>query len=119
MHAAKLSLPVKLNTEVFDNGPAWRRYAVEQLMTMQKVATELNMDGCLHLWPDKSLKGKQAFLEAMRADFKKARPGYRETPHEKVQRRATEAAAYKTFAHWLSHWHTRISEWPTPNTKKR
>ncbi len=119
LHAASLKPPVNLNTEVFDNGPSWRKYAIDQLRSMQKVATELNMEGCLHLWPDKNLRSKQAFLAARRAGLKKTHPDYRETPHEKIQRRAAEEAAYKDFAHWLSHWHTRISEWPTPRSKTK
>jgi len=30
----------------------------------------------------------------------------------KQQRLASDEAAYKPFANWLSHWHQRISEWP-------
>ena len=55
-HATELG--VSLRTEVFANGASWRRYAVEQLMTMQRVAGELDIEEHLHLWPDKSLKSK-------------------------------------------------------------
>lgn len=112
-HAASLEVPVKLQTEVFDNEPSWRRYAVEQLLTVQKVAGELKMEDHLHLWPDKSLRTSAAFMEARQSAFEAANPGLRETAYEKEQRRAADQTAYEEFAQWLSHWHTRISEWPT------
>ena len=112
-HAAGLEAPVKLQTEVFDNGPSWRQYAVEQLMSVEKIAGELGMEDNLHLWPDKSLKTREAFMEARQSLFEAANPGLQETGYEKEQRRAADQAAYEGFAKWLSHWHTRISEWPT------
>lgn len=111
-HAAGLKPPVKLRTEVFDNGSAWRRYAVAQLMSMQRVARELGMEGRLHLWPDKALRSRGAFLEARADAFRQARPRYRETAFEKQQRLVADEKSYNEFAQWLSHWHQRISEWP-------
>ena len=58
-HAAGLKPPVKLQTEVFDDGSSWRRYSVEQLMTVEKVAGELGMEEHLHLWPDKNLENER------------------------------------------------------------
>jgi DNA repair photolyase len=109
-HGAELG--VQLRTEVFDNGPSWRRYAVEQLMTMQKVAQELGMEQHLHLWPDKALRSKSRFLETRETLFAAKNTGVVETAFEKAQRRERDQAAYDQFAQWLSHWHGRISEWP-------
>jgi DNA repair photolyase len=109
-HAAELG--VSLRTEVFANGASRRRYAVEQLMAMQRVATDLRMEEHLHLWPDKALRSKGAFLETRETVFATNNPGLVETGHEKEQRRAANEAAYEGFAQWLSHWHERISEWP-------
>ena len=111
-YASGLKPPIQLRTEVFDNGPAWRRYAVDQLMTMQGVAQELGMERRLHLWPDKALISRGAFLKARTDAFRQARPGYRETAFEKEQCMAADEAAYEPFSQWLSHWHQRISEWP-------
>ncbi len=116
-HAAKLG--VTLRKDVFATDTAWRRYAVEQLMTVQRLTNELGMIGQLHLWPDKILRTKSAFFDARRLQFGDGKPGYRETAHERVQRRAADQAAYEEFARWLSHWHTRISEWPTQKRKTR
>jgi DNA repair photolyase len=111
-HAAGLQPPVILKTEVFDNGPSWRRYAVDQLMTLQRVASELGMEDCLHLWPDKSLKSKGPFLKARQDAFHRARADRHETAFEHEQRRAADEAAYHRFVQWLAQWHERISEWP-------
>jgi DNA repair photolyase len=106
-------LGVTLRTEVFDDGPAWRQYAVEQLMTVERVAGELDLGGCLHLWPDKCLTSHTSFMEARQALFDAANPGLHETGYERDQRLAADEKAFKEFSGWLSHWHTRISEWPT------
>ena len=110
IHAAELG--VSLHTECFANGASWRRYAVEQLMTMQRVAGELGMEEHLHLWPDKALKSKSRFLETRETVFATNNLGRVETANEKERRRAANEAAYEGFAQWLSHWHERISEWP-------
>jgi DNA repair photolyase len=115
-HAAELG--VSLRTEVFANGASWRRYAVEQLMTMQRVAGELGMADQLHLWPDKALISLGAFMETRRSIYQECRPGFRQTSHEKQTRSEGDKAAYEEFLQWLSDWHNRISEWPTKKTKR-
>lgn len=109
-HAAELG--VELQTAVFDNPTAWRRYAINQLAIVQRIAGELGMLGQLHLWPDKSFKSKNAFLKDRHFKFRKNHPGHRETPQEKQQRREADEAAYATFDHWVSHWHNLTSKWP-------
>ena len=105
-------LEVDLRTDVSDNGSAWRNYAVEQMRTVQRIATELGMLEHLHLWPDKTLRSPSAFMKARKAAFRQAHPGGRETSHEKKRRREQDEAAYIQFIAWLDHWHQRKSEWP-------
>ena len=109
-HARELGVSVK--TDVFDDGTAWRNYAVEQLMTVQRIATELGMAEHLHLWPDKKLKAKAPFFEARREAYLKANPTVQETRHQKQLRRQADQTAYGNFLQWLAHWHNRVSEWP-------
>jgi len=109
-HAKKLGVSVK--TDVFDNGATWRHYAIEQLRTVQRIATELGLEGCLHLWPDKKLIAKAVFLKAKDEAFRKANPKLHENSHQKLERRKKDNADYEFFLQWLSHWHKRISEWP-------
>ena len=106
------NLKIDLRTDVFDNGSAWRSYAVEQLMTVQGIATELGMAEHLHLWPDKSLRSPEPFMRARQAAFRQAHPGGRETTHQRKMRREQDEAAYTQFMAWLDHWHQRKSEWP-------
>ncbi len=105
-------LEVDLRTDVFKNGSAWRNYAVEQMMTMQRIAKELGMLEHLHLWPDKTLRSPSEFMKARKAAFRQAHPGGRETSHETKRRREQDEAAYIQFIAWLDHWHQRKSEWP-------
>jgi hypothetical protein len=109
-HASSLDL--KLNTEVFDGGPNWRKYAIHQLMTVQGLARELGIEERLHLWPDKFLKAKGPFLEARDAEFSRVNSAGWETPFEREQRKRSDEVAFEIFSPWLNHWHERISEWP-------
>jgi len=109
-HAKIMKVTVK--TDVFDDGALWRRYAIDQLKTVQKIATELGLEGCLHLWPDKSLRSKGVFLKARDEAFRKANPQSQETSYQKKQRKKQDYGDYVVFLRWLSHWHERISEWP-------
>jgi DNA repair photolyase len=49
------ALGVRLNTQVFASPAAWRRYAIESLLTVQSLARKLGLADRLHSWPDKSL----------------------------------------------------------------
>ena len=106
------SLNVKLNTAVFDGGPNWRKYAVEQLMTVQRLACELGIEDRLHLWPDKSLKAKGPFLDARNSEFLRIYPSALETSFQREQRRRNDEVQFTDFSLWLDYWHQRISEWP-------
>ena len=81
------SLGVTLDLSHFANDDAWRKYAIDQLRLVERVAGEVGVAHCLHLWPDKDLPSKSA-LQAM------------DDPTE--------------FVAWLFKWWTRISEWPEP-----
>jgi DNA repair photolyase len=111
-HAKELGMEAKMKPEVFADPASWRRYAIDQLMTVQKVATELGMEDQLHLWPDQSLKSKGAFLRARALLRANSTSGRRRTAHEKQRRSEEDEAAYAEFEKWLAHWHSRISEWP-------
>ena len=91
-HAEQLG--VQINTDVFASPAAWRRYAMDQLRTVEQVAATVGLRGRLHLWPDPSLGSKAAVAEM------------------------SDPVGHKA---WLSHWWARISEWPrtvvTPGKK--
>ena len=81
---------VSLNSSVFATRESWQDYAVESLRTVERLATELDLSNCLHLWPDKSL-GSSAVVKSISS---------------------TLSIAPESFSRWLeSHW-SRISAWP-------
>lgn len=79
------ALGVQLKTDVFASKEAWRRYAIDQLETVEKVAVRTGLAERLHLWPDPSL-GTKAALASVR-----------------------DPAGHQA---WLDRWWGRISEWP-------
>lgn len=84
-HAA--SLGQTLRTEVFATPPAWRSYAVDQLLQFSRLCEQLNLQDRMHLWPDASLGSRNAL-----AQFK--------------------AEGFDDYLPWLqSHWN-KISAWP-------
>ena len=110
-HAAKIK--VQVDTSVFDEGgPKWRNYAVNQLMLVQKLATELGLDDRLHLWPDADLRSPAKFSEARLEASGGPNVKEWETKHQKAERLKTDEVAFKPYLAWLDHWHRRISEWP-------
>jgi DNA repair photolyase len=76
---------VALKTEVFDTPESWRAYAIESLLTVEKLANELGLGDRLHLWPDSSLGSKKALA----------------TMENSIH-----------FSAWLNRCWSRISEWP-------
>lgn len=110
------SLGRELNTQVFDDGHRWRAYAIDQLMTVQRLAQELGVHDHLHLWPDKSLKSKSTFLEIRKQAFDAANP--HATTHEQNLAKEADLHAYEQFEQWINAWHSRISEWPVAPTKE-
>lgn len=78
-------LGVNLNTSVFATRDSWEAYALSSLKTVERLADELGVSDRLHLWPDKSLGTKSRVA------------------------RMPDSSAHEA---WLSHWWSRISEWP-------
>ena len=106
-HAASLNPPVKVKTEVFATQDAWRKYALESLLLVQRVATELKLIDHLHLWPDKNLKTRQHFLRIRMEQ----RTGL--TPHQRQLTRQQDLKNYdEKYLPWLETWWNRVSEWP-------
>jgi DNA repair photolyase len=87
-------LGISLRTEVFQNRETWKDYALESLVTVQRVAKEVGLEKRLHLWPDKNL-GSDWVVNSLE---EKRREKYRA---------------------WLQSWWTRVSEWPTPQAMKK
>jgi DNA repair photolyase len=85
-----VSLGVKLSTTVFATRESWQDYAVNSLHTVERLAAELGIADCLHLWPDKSLGSRAA-----------------------VKRISTNLQVEpESFQQWLTSRWNRISEWP-------
>ncbi len=113
-HAKNLGVTVR--TDVFAGPAAWRRYAVAQLSAVQRIADELGLGDCLHLWPDKSLRSPEHFSRTLKALHRQKHASHQETRHEKSLRRHRDKEAYHHFLAWLNHWHHRCSEWPEPSS---
>ena len=108
-HAANLNPPVKLNTEVFATPESWRRYALDSLLLVQRLATEMGLLHCLHLWPDKALDSKVQFLELR----EHGRRNLGLTSHQQKLKRAEDESYYdEKYLPWLKKWWSRTSEWP-------
>ena len=117
-HARKLD--EKVDPAVFDgSGPKWRNYAVNQLRSAQKLATELGLLDRLHLWPDKALRARQKFAET-RVEFSAEKDRKRtENRHQRLERRKADENAFEPYITWLDYWHQRVSEWPGPRRNRR
>jgi len=104
-HAKKIG--VKVNTQVLATKNDSRRYAVESLLMVQKLATEMNLINRLHLWPDSKLATKSQFLHIRRSQ----RVGL--TKHQMQLAKEQDEKDYNEEYHpWLDGWWNRISEWP-------
>ncbi|HRJ72033.1 MAG TPA: radical SAM protein [Terrimicrobiaceae bacterium] len=107
-HAATLG--VKLNTDVFDGGVKWRRYAIGQLAAVERIAGEIGMGDKLHLWPDKTLASESRFLEVRQSAFAEKHPNAEAFQIKAA--RTQDKVEYETFKAWIDAKHSRISEWP-------
>jgi DNA repair photolyase len=85
IEAQASSLGIKLQTEVFESRQNWQKYAVSALQTVERLAEEIGISDCLHLWPDKSL-GSMALANSMPSP--------------------------KNHMKWLRKYWNRVSEWP-------
>lgn len=77
---------VNVEVSVFANDDSLNTYRVRQLKQVEKIAGEVGLERCLHLWPDKDLAATEA-LQAL-----------------------DDPTAH---LHWLASWWTRVSKWPT------
>lgn len=82
-HAQKLG--VNLRTEVFETTASWSEYALQSLHSVEKIATDLDLLGRLHLWPDAKLGSTM------------------------VQQQVPNPEQH---TEWLQKWWSRVSEWP-------
>jgi hypothetical protein len=83
---------------------------------VQRLAEELGMGHCLHLWLDKQLASKSYFLKIR----KQTRDRQSLTGYEELRSQAQDIEIYeKTFHPWLEGWWSRISEWPGANSNRR
>ena len=101
-----------LNTEVYRDPNKWRRYAINQLMAMQRVAHQVGLGDRLHLWPDPTLGAHGPFIEVRRAAYLAARLNAPESAAEKQRRSDEDTRAFLRFRGWLDAAWNRISEWP-------
>jgi hypothetical protein len=100
---------IEMKTEVFVDKGSWYRYALEQLLQVQRLAIELEMQDCLHLWPDQELKNKVQFM-GMRKNIWDS-PDLSEA--QRIDRGKQDRVYYDTlYLPWLESWWSRISEWP-------
>ena len=76
-----------INLAPFATPDTWRTYSVDQLKLVERIASEVGLGHCLHLWPDKELPSRE-YLQSL------------DDP--------------TGFVHWLHKCWTRISEWPEP-----
>lgn len=79
------ALGFTLNLTPFETPDAWRLYSWEQFQLVEKIAADVGLSNCLHLWPDKDMPTKK-YLQSL--------------------------ADPTGFVEWITKWWTRISEWP-------
>ncbi len=101
----------KLNTSVFRTGEDWRRYALSQLVLVQKIAEEEGVADHLHLWPDKALLSENGY-SLMREQEQRNSIGRAPDKQELAALRAQVAEDYEEVCAWVHRWHERVSEWP-------
>jgi DNA repair photolyase len=106
-HAASLKPPIEVNTKVFATSGTWRRYALDSLLLMQNLATEMGLLDRLHLWPDKHLATKSQFLSIRRSQRQNLTP-----PQKKLAKEQDEKYYHEKYYPWIEGWWNRISEWP-------
>lgn len=106
-HAADACINV--NTEAFSNRDTWRQYAIDSLMSVEHLATELGLLQCLHLWPDKQLGSKLGFLKMKKLQRVVIKPTMK---RGRLQIQKDKDHYDLVYRPWLDHWWNRISEWP-------
>jgi len=110
VHAASLKPPVNVNTTVFANAQAWQEYALGQMLTVQRLATEMGLLKRLHLWPDPELGTKSSFLKIRSSQRKHLNTNLR-----KLGKNIDEKYFDEKYYPWIKRWWDRVSEWPNEN----
>jgi DNA repair photolyase len=104
-HAKELG--VKVNTAVFATDQSWLEYAMDSLLMMQRLANEMDLIHCLHLWPDEDLAIKSHFLAIL------ANQRTNLTPYQKRREKQKDEKYYdEKYKPWIESWWNRVSEWP-------
>jgi len=100
------------NTSVFDSPVKTMLYGLEQLLAVQRIATELGIADKLKLWPDESLISKSAFMANRQESLKAKYPGIRLTPEQRQWLGKADEQAYQQHLSWVHGWWAKISDWP-------
>ena len=109
--AEELGVPFRAGT--FASTGAWAKYAIGQLLDVQRIAGELGLMERLKLWPDECLASPSTYVEFREHAFWGGNPpGF-------VARTARRARAETflndfngAFLPWVSYWHGVKSAWP-------
>ena len=88
------TLGIRLRTEVFADRESWQDYAVNALLTVERLAGEVGVGGQLRLWPDKSLGTESSITRMM------------------TRRPFDSPDSESRFREWLRHWWGLVSAWP-------
>ena len=113
-HAKELN--VALKTEVFADKLSSRRYALESLMLMERIAEEVGLKDCLKLWPDEDLKSEPFYLKIRKLAWQNRAF----TSYDKKRYREQDSLNYeREYVPWLETWWARISDWPGEKPNRR
>jgi len=106
-------LKVSVDTAPLKRRESWCKYAVDQLILVERIAEELGLIDVLKLWPDSQLGNAKAFVKAGEYRHRQAAGVRREGRHA-VQLRARQfEQQFSKFEKWLHFWWNRVSAWPT------
>jgi DNA repair photolyase len=111
-HAAMAKTAIVPNVAAFDTPETTMRYGLNQLFSVQRVATELGIAHKLKLWPDKSLASKSAFMKIRHEEFAKKYPRVQLTPTQRDWVKTADEKAYAQHLAWIHGWWAKISQWP-------
>lgn len=110
------SLGRNINTEPLKSKEGWRIYSITQMIQVQNIATELDMESVLKLWPDEDLGSEAGYIKAREYDFQQARSETTNPIPEgrfaKKDRAKVYAEDFLKFKEWLEAWWNRVSDWP-------
>ena len=106
----------KVFTEPLKTNVRWRIYSVNQLFTVQRLATELGLEKTLKLWPDSTLGSKDEFIAAREFQYqeqlKTNGTALTEGRFALAERKKKFAAEFPAFIKWVQASWDRVSDWP-------